>query len=181
MPNNLGNHTEDLKFSLDLGRASAIYAEKTFTVSIKVENMSNKPVYLFSFGIMASAHFTFKRSIDAETFPPRITLTEKIESFIFYILSIKLRFEKAYSTYKVENGLEDPSQEVPQEIPQEIWRNLFGIIGAVMLSVLTVIALSRKTGAQTLVTIQDFWGGVFIGFLIGYSGKTLFEKLIGVT
>lgn len=62
-----------------------------------------------------------------------------------------------------------------------IWRNLFEIIGTGILSLLAVIALSRKTGAQTLVTIQDFWGGFFVGFLVGYSGKTFFEKIIGVS
>jgi hypothetical protein len=59
-------------------------------------------------------------------------------------------------------------------------RNLFEIIGAAILSVLAVIALARKTGVQTLVTIQDFWGGIFVGFLVGYSGKAFFDTLMGL-
>ncbi len=60
-------------------------------------------------------------------------------------------------------------------------RSLFEIAGAAILSILAVVALARKTGVQTLVTIQDFWGGVLVGFLIGYSGKSFFEKIIGVS
>jgi hypothetical protein len=62
-----------------------------------------------------------------------------------------------------------------------ILRNVIGLFAAVLFGVIVVIAFSRKTGAQNLVTIQDFWGGVFIGFLVGYSGKTVFEKLISIS
>lgn len=58
--------------------------------------------------------------------------------------------------------------------------SVFEIIGAAIMSVLAVIALARKTGVQTLVTIQDFWGGIFVGFLVGYSGKAFFDTLMGV-
>ncbi len=62
-----------------------------------------------------------------------------------------------------------------------IWKNLFGIFGAVITSMLAVIALSRRSSAQTLITIQDFWGGFFIGFLVSYSGKIFFERLLGIS
>lgn len=55
---------------------------------------------------------------------------------------------------------------------------LFQLILALIFSVLAVIAFARKSSAQTLITIPDFWGGIFIGFLAGYSGKTFVEKYI---
>lgn len=56
--------------------------------------------------------------------------------------------------------------------------NLSQIIIAVIFSMLAVIAFARKSSSQTLITIPDFWGGVFIGFLAGYSEKTFIEKYI---
>jgi hypothetical protein len=60
------------------------------------------------------------------------------------------------------------------------WNNFLIILLSIILSVFTVIALSRKTGAQQLITIQDIWGGVLIGFLVGYFGNVVFDKLIGM-
>lgn len=56
-------------------------------------------------------------------------------------------------------------------------------IGALVLSAIlsgaAVVFSARKTEAQSFVTVEDFWGGVLIGFLIGYSGTTAFAKLTG--
>jgi hypothetical protein len=57
-------------------------------------------------------------------------------------------------------------------------------IGAVVLSFIlsgaAVIFSARKTETQSFVTVEDFWGGLLIGFLIGYSGTTAFAKITGV-
>lgn len=54
-------------------------------------------------------------------------------------------------------------------------------IGALALSAIlagaAVIFSARKTEAQSFVTVEDFWGGLLIGFLIGYSGTTAFAKI----
>jgi hypothetical protein len=56
-------------------------------------------------------------------------------------------------------------------------------IGALILSAIlsgaAVVFSARKTEAQSFVTVEDFWGGVLIGFLIGYSGTTAFAKITG--
>ncbi|MFZ3060041.1 MAG: hypothetical protein WA102_09930 [Candidatus Methanoperedens sp.] len=54
----------------------------------------------------------------------------------------------------------------------------FQVFVAIIFSMLAVIAFARKSSAQTLITIPDFWGGIFIGFLAGYSEKTFIEKYI---
>jgi hypothetical protein len=61
--------------------------------------------------------------------------------------------------------------------------NLSPTIGALILSAIlsgaAVVFSARKTDAQSFVTVEDFWGGVLIGFLIGYSGTTAFGKITG--
>jgi hypothetical protein len=56
-------------------------------------------------------------------------------------------------------------------------------IGALLLSAIlsgaAIIFSARKAEAQSFVTVEDFWGGLLIGFLIGYSGTTAFAKITG--
>jgi hypothetical protein len=50
-------------------------------------------------------------------------------------------------------------------------------VSTIIISGFAVIAFARKTGVQPLLTIQDFWGGLLIGFLVGYSGTQVFGNL----
>jgi hypothetical protein len=50
----------------------------------------------------------------------------------------------------------------------------------VILSMMAVVFLARKSETQSLVSIEDFWGGLVIGFLVGYTGTSAFEGLTGV-
>ncbi len=50
----------------------------------------------------------------------------------------------------------------------------------VVLSVVAVVFVARKSEAQSVVSVEDFWGGIVIGFLIGYTGSTAFESLTGI-
>ena len=301
---------KNLELSLILGRASVIYADENFTVYVTVKNISREPLYIWRSGILATTDFNFKLAYTLEAALPTKTIIEKFEGFVFYLLSFRLSFKKAYADYrKLKKQLEEeqlekeqseytiddinekltkdylrtyyteevskgkePWELLPGESitdifigkPQEslffrpdkyklnlyvdysnknkeffretkteevdiltsiksliigaiiggllggilvrilatqdfsviarilavqattqdvslIWRNMFGIIGAVIMSMLTVIALSRRSSAQTLITIQDFWGGFFLGFLVSYSGKFFFERLMGIT
>jgi hypothetical protein len=51
-------------------------------------------------------------------------------------------------------------------------------IANIVLGVMSVLIFSRKKDVQTLITIEDFWGGVLVGFVVGYMGKAFFEKLL---
>jgi hypothetical protein len=51
---------------------------------------------------------------------------------------------------------------------------------AVILSGAAVVFGARKADAQSFITVEDFWGGVLVGFLIGYSGTAAFTQLTGV-
>lgn len=48
-----------------------------------------------------------------------------------------------------------------------------------ILGIATIIFSARKADTQTFVTVEDFWGGVLVGFLIGYSGTAAFQGVIG--
>lgn len=50
---------------------------------------------------------------------------------------------------------------------------------AAIFSGVTVVSFARKANAQQIISIEDFWGGFFIGFLIGYLGEGFFRNLIG--
>jgi hypothetical protein len=58
---------------------------------------------------------------------------------------------------------------------------LISIILATILSTIAVVFMVRKSDAQSFVSVEDFWGGILIGFLVGYSGITFFEGLAGIT
>ena len=51
---------------------------------------------------------------------------------------------------------------------------------AVILSGAAVVFGARKADSQSFITVEDFWGGVLVGFLIGYSGTAAFTQLTGV-
>jgi uncharacterized membrane protein (DUF485 family) len=55
------------------------------------------------------------------------------------------------------------------------------LILTVILSGMAVVFLARKTDTQTMVSVEDFWGGLVIGFLIGYTGTAAFESLTGIS
>lgn len=48
---------------------------------------------------------------------------------------------------------------------------------AMILSAVAVIFMARKSDAQSFVSVEDFWGGILIGFLVGYTGTSFFEDL----
>lgn len=56
-----------------------------------------------------------------------------------------------------------------------------GVALTAILSVVAVIYSSRKTGeAQPIVTVEDFWGGLLVGFLLGFLGNEFFGKLVPI-
>jgi hypothetical protein len=52
------------------------------------------------------------------------------------------------------------------------------LIGSCLLSIMAVVSLSRKSGSQSFITVEDFFGAFVLGSLIGYEGTTFFEKTV---
>lgn len=46
-----------------------------------------------------------------------------------------------------------------------------------ILSAMAIVFLARKSETQSMVSIEDFWGGLVIGFLVGYTGTAAFENI----
>ncbi len=51
---------------------------------------------------------------------------------------------------------------------------------SIILGGMAVIFMARKSDAQSFVSVEDFWGGILIGFLVGYTGTSFFESIAGV-
>ncbi len=49
---------------------------------------------------------------------------------------------------------------------------------SVIMSLIAAIALSRKSGTQGFITVEDFFGAFVIGSLIGYGGSEYFDRAI---
>ncbi|RKE22954.1 hypothetical protein [Streptomyces sp. TLI_171] len=49
-----------------------------------------------------------------------------------------------------------------------------------ILSWAAIIFSARKSEAQSFITVEDFWGGLLVGFLIGYSGTAAFTEITGL-
>jgi hypothetical protein len=55
---------------------------------------------------------------------------------------------------------------------------MLSLLLALILSAITVVSFARKSGVQQIVSIEDFWGGLFLGFLIGFFGQSFALDLI---
>lgn len=58
--------------------------------------------------------------------------------------------------------------------------NLIAMVVAVILSMVAIVFMARKSDAQSFVSVEDFWGGLLVGFLVGYTGTSFFENLTGI-
>lgn len=56
---------------------------------------------------------------------------------------------------------------------------LKALIVSVLAAFAVVIAFARKSTAQPIISVEDFWGGAFIGFTVGYLGFNQFSSLFG--
>lgn len=59
-------------------------------------------------------------------------------------------------------------------------KEIAGILGAALLSIIATILLARLSETQFLirVTVADFWGAVAIGFVANYAGAEVLNKII---
>jgi hypothetical protein len=55
---------------------------------------------------------------------------------------------------------------------------LLSLMTAMMIAGIAVVAFARKKDAQPILSVGDFWGGVFVGFLARYTGKSFLDKAL---
>src|SRR6267378_1076823 len=51
--------------------------------------------------------------------------------------------------------------------------SVVGLTVSLVMSAMAVVLFARKKEVQPIITVEDFWGGVALGFLVAYSGATL--------
>ena len=52
------------------------------------------------------------------------------------------------------------------------------LIANIILGIIVVLIFRRKRDIQSILTIEDFWGGILLGFIIGYGGKSFIEEVL---
>ena len=62
--------------------------------------------------------------------------------------------------------------------PSSIISYVLSLVAAMMISGIVVVSFARKKDAQPILSVEDFWGGVFVGFLAGYTGKSFLDQAI---
>lgn len=60
----------------------------------------------------------------------------------------------------------------------EVQSAIVSVGASVIMSLIAAIALSRKSGTQGFITVEDFFGAFVIGSLIGYGGSEYFDRAI---
>jgi len=67
----------------------------------------------------------------------------------------------------------------PKENPFDVANlptNGANLLVTMILSAMSVVFLAKKGQASTPVSVEDFWGGMVLGFLVGYTGSSVFDK-----
>lgn len=53
------------------------------------------------------------------------------------------------------------------------------IFANLILGFVVGITLMRKKDVQPFLTVEDFWGGILLGFLVGYVGQGFYTQILG--
>ncbi|MBI3410585.1 MAG: hypothetical protein HY040_19790 [Planctomycetes bacterium] len=51
--------------------------------------------------------------------------------------------------------------------------NLLGLAATMLLAVMGVLFVARKKDTQPFISVEDVWGGMVIGFMVGYQGSSV--------
>lgn len=48
---------------------------------------------------------------------------------------------------------------------------------SIILGSIAIVFIARKSDAQSFISVEDFWGGLLVGFFVGYTGTEFFGQL----
>jgi hypothetical protein len=57
--------------------------------------------------------------------------------------------------------------------------SILSLTVSLMMAAMAVVLFARKKEVQPIITVEDFWGGVALGFLVAYTGPTVLASLAG--
>lgn len=63
-------------------------------------------------------------------------------------------------------------------LPTDILGIIQVILTSMVFAIIIVVAFARQNNVQQVVSVEDFWGGMFIGFLVGYAGESFISSVI---
>jgi hypothetical protein len=67
------------------------------------------------------------------------------------------------------------------DVVAKLGASIIPLFVTVMLSAMAVVFVTRRAEVQTFITVEDFWGGSVIGFLVGYVGTDFFNNLAKIS
>jgi len=53
------------------------------------------------------------------------------------------------------------------------------VLVSLILSAVSIVFLARKSDQQSFISVEDFWGGLLIGFFVGFVGTSFFDSTSG--
>lgn len=159
--------TVDLKGSLPEGAALQPSNTAIYTVI-----MNTKSFLLFrpsQYRLQFSVNFGFVSDNEDEVFTNTVASTLSIRASIYAVI-IGSALGGCFGA--IAHLLQAGHLSI-----QNIAESIVSIFLSIILSVAAVIFLARKAGVQSFVSVEDIWGGMLIGFLVGYSGVSFFQQL----
>lgn len=134
---------------------------KEFTVRTRERNLFTPSVYFFhmqiTYGMEGKTnHDTAKTSLNIKAPISAMALGAVLGAAIGTFLKY----------------FEDSNASLP------ISQLLVSLSASVLIGLVLVVAFARKKDAQPFITIEDFYGGAFVGVLAGYSGYSLLHQVV---
>lgn len=62
-------------------------------------------------------------------------------------------------------------------VAKEMGSAVPGLLANLIIAFIIAIILMRKKDVQPFLTIEDFWGEILVGFLVGYTGEDIIKNL----
>jgi hypothetical protein len=76
------------------------------------------------------------------------------------------------------DGISNVVTKNPELIPYHVLSFLSVTAVNIILGFIIGVTLMRKKDVQPFLTVEDFWGGLLIGFFVGYLGKSFVDNFI---
>lgn len=179
------NPTEELKTAtLDFLNQKLSALEKNIEVLlepgdsiVKVFNLKTRKSLLFS-PSSHQLHIQVEYCVQDKNHHDTINYQFGVKASFFSILAgsvigsfIGFMLKDIFDEKSIIKCIQDPSAITLLEM-------FFKLLGNSLIGIVAVIAFARKKDAQPFLTIEDFWGGLFVGVVSGYVGKSFLDDSI---
>lgn len=158
-----------LRGSLPEGSALMPGCEDAMTITLST---ARNPFFLpATYRLNLVVHYSFEPEATAEVFSNTVQFTVAIRAAMHSVMLGSV-------IGAVGGAVGRLLQQSSGNLSSLDWRSAWmPIILAAILSMAAAVFSARKSETQSFVTVEDFWGGALVGFLIGYSGTAAFQNL----